>query len=209
MFTEELIQESSEKNSRIEMESSSPELPYFPLLNKNGSVNIIKLSIGKLKSNLLKYDPFHTLINAHWWLLTLTIAASYLFVWFLFGLCYFGCLLADPERCISNAHLTNNQQQSTFELFSVAFFFSVQTQQTIGYGYMSPTNYASNMLVALQAIIGLLMEACSIGLVYSKFSRAPTRASSIMFSKKAIIANRNKKKCFFFRFSDIRKHQLV
>jgi len=74
---------------------------------------------------------------------------------------------------------------------------------------MSPTNYVSCILVALQAIVGLLMEACSIGLVYAKFSRATTRASSIMFSKNAIIGNRDDKKSFFFRFSDIRKHQLL
>jgi len=182
---------------------------YSPLLNKNGSVNIVKVSVAKLKSNLFKYDPFHSLINTHWWILTLTISVAHLFVWFIFGIGYFGCILADPQGCISNAYLTNDKEQSNFELFSVAFFFSVQSQQTIGFGYMSPTNYVSCILVALQAIVGLLMEACSIGLVYAKFSRATTRASSIMFSKNAIIGNRDDKKSFFFRFSDIRKHQLL
>ncbi len=77
------------------------------------------------------------------------------------------------------------------------------------FGWFSPTSYLANILVTLQAILGLVLEACCIGLVYAKFSRPTTRASALLWSKNAIIAYRDGKKSFFFRVADVRKHQLV
>src|SRR5262245_8848372 len=43
--------------------------------------------------------------------------------------------------------------------FSDAFFFSVQTMGTIGYGSMYPASLAANVLVVAEAVIGLLVTA--------------------------------------------------
>jgi hypothetical protein len=54
--------------------------------------------------------------------------------------------------------------------FIDAFFFSVQTMGTIGYGYMYPTTMLANCLVVSEAICGLLITALATGLVFAKFS---------------------------------------
>ena len=64
--------------------------------------------------------------------------------------------------------------------FSDAFFFSVQTSASIGYGVMSPGSGYANLLVTLEAIISLMGIAVLTGLAYARFSR-PT--AQVMFSK--------------------------
>jgi inward rectifier potassium channel len=58
--------------------------------------------------------------------------------------------------------------------FLDAFFFSVQTMGTIGYGNMYPESHAANALVVIEAVIGLGTMAVSTGLVFARF--AITRA---------------------------------
>ncbi len=63
--------------------------------------------------------------------------------------------------------------------FSDAFFFSLQTIATIGYGRLSPDCQAADVIVLLESICGVLFLSILTGLVYSRFSRLPTR---ILFS---------------------------
>ncbi len=65
-----------------------------------------------------------------------------------------------------------------------AFFFSVHTMATIGYGSMYPTTVLANLLVVSEAILGLLVTAVTTGLVFAKFS---TPTSRIEFSRVAVI----------------------
>ena len=41
--------------------------------------------------------------------------------------------------------------------FADAFFFSVQTMATIGYGVMAPRSFVSNMMVSIEALSGLAL----------------------------------------------------
>ena len=58
--------------------------------------------------------------------------------------------------------------------FADAFFFSVQTMGTIGYGAMSPATVAAHSVVVVESVTGLLVTALATGLVFMRFSR--TRA---------------------------------
>ena len=59
--------------------------------------------------------------------------------------------------------------------FRDAFFFSVQTMGTIGYGAMYPESTAANVLVVAESIVGLMLTALATGLVFAKFSRSTAR----------------------------------
>ena len=50
-------------------------------------------------------------------------------------------------------------------------FFSVQTLATIGYGKLVPNTSVANVLVALEALVGLLGFAILSGLLFARFSR--------------------------------------
>src|SRR5262249_19803344 len=69
--------------------------------------------------------------------------------------------------------------------FADAFYFSIQTMGTIGYGTMHPASTAANLLVALESVTGLIVTALATGLVFAKFARSTAR---IAFARQAVIA---------------------
>jgi len=90
--------------------------------------------------------------------------------------------------------------------FSDVFFFSIQTMATIGYGDMAPVTNLSNVLVSLEAFLGLLGLAMVTGLVFAKFSRPTAR---IRFSNNAIVAPRDGIPSLMFRMANLRGNRIV
>jgi inward rectifier potassium channel len=77
------------------------------------------------------------------------------------------------------------RQKHAARRFEDSLFFSVQTLATIGYGRLVPNTRIANILVALEALVGLLGFAILSGLLFARFTR-PT--AKIVFSRNAIIA---------------------
>ena len=69
--------------------------------------------------------------------------------------------------------------------FVDAFFFSVQTMGTIGYGAMHPHSIGANAIVVLQSVVGLVITALATGLVFAKFSLNP---SQVVFTRDVTIS---------------------
>lgn len=95
--------------------------------------------------------------------------------------------------------------------WTTAFLFSVETQQTIGYGsrVISPKCFEGILVLQAQSIVGDLIDAFLLGLIFAKISRPRERARTVKFSKYATIALRDNKMCLMFRVGDIRKSQIV
>jgi inward rectifier potassium channel len=87
-----------------------------------------------------------------------------------------------------------------------AFFFSVQTSSTIGYGHITPEGFGANLLVTLEAFVGLLGLALVTGIVFARFSRPTAR---ILFSEKAVIAPYKDFTGFMFRIVNARQNQII
>ena len=87
-----------------------------------------------------------------------------------------------------------------------AFFFSVETFATIGYGSIFPATQAANWVMTLESIVGLLSAALLTGLMFARFAR-PTAA--LLFSDKAVIAPYQGKSGFMFRVTNARSNQLM
>ena len=90
--------------------------------------------------------------------------------------------------------------------FLRAFFFSVHTFATIGYGNIVPAGLAANVVVAVESLFGLLGFALATGLLFARFSR-PT--AKILFSDNAIIAPYNDISAFEFRIINARNNQII
>ncbi len=86
------------------------------------------------------------------------------------------------------------------------FFFSVQTFSTIGYGAISPVSFQANLLVSLEAAVGLLFSALVTGIVFSKFSRP---SAKIVFSRPILINNHHSKRVLSFRVGNTRGNDIV
>lgn len=76
--------------------------------------------------------------------------------------------------------ITNSRPHSITD----AFFFSIQTMSTVGYGYFMPKSPYAHFLMVIESIFGFLFTAVSTGLVFAKFSRVRAR---VMFSREALI----------------------
>jgi inward rectifier potassium channel len=114
-------------------------------------------------------DMYHALLRVPWWAAFLIIVVTYLTLNLLFALCFLWC-----------GGVANARPGSLAD----AFYFSVQTMGTIGYGAMSPVSHVANLLVVCESVIGLVLTALITGLVFVRFSQTRAR---LMFSSKAAI----------------------
>lgn len=87
-----------------------------------------------------------------------------------------------------------------------AFFFSVQTMGTIGYGAMYPQSNGANVLVAVESATGLVLTALATGLVFARFSRPTAR---LIFSREATMSPMNGVPTLSFRIGNLRANRIV
>jgi inward rectifier potassium channel len=86
--------------------------------------------------------------------------------------------------------------------FLDAFFFSVQTLGTLGYGNMYPESTLSNTIVVVESVVGMMFTAVSTGLVFAKFSRSNAR---IVFSDRAVVSPMDGTPTLMFRLGNDRE----
>jgi inward rectifier potassium channel len=127
-------------------------------------------NVGLQRSYLV--DAYYYLLAASWPKLFTFAFFSYITINLLFASLY-------------SLHLAGLSNATSF---ADAFFFSVQTFSTIGYGSISPTSLYTNIIVTLEAFTGLIAVALTTGIIFAKFSR-PTAA--LRFSDKAVIHDEN------------------
>ncbi|WP_144144373.1 ion channel [Paraburkholderia sp. BCC1884] len=68
--------------------------------------------------------------------------------------------------------------------FGGAFFFSVETLATVGYGDMHPQTVYAHWIATLEIFVGMSSIALATGLIFARFSRPHAK---IMFARYAII----------------------
>ncbi|HUJ50237.1 MAG TPA: ion channel [Bryobacteraceae bacterium] len=90
--------------------------------------------------------------------------------------------------------------------FLNAFFFSVHTLTTVGYGNVFPLGTAANAVAALEAATGLMVFALATGLLYGRFSRP---SAKILFSQRALIAPYQDGTSLQFRITNARSNVLI
>jgi len=163
------------------------------LLNRDGSFNVARKGL-RLGTSLSLY---HTLLTTSWTPFMALIAVSYLFVNAAFALAFVVC---GPGALVATLAGSGGPG------FGRAFFFSVETFSTIGYGNVAPVGVAANLVVTVEALVGLLWLALATGLLFARFSR-PT--AKIMFSRTAVIAPYRGIRAFEFRIANMRSSQLI
>jgi inward rectifier potassium channel len=69
--------------------------------------------------------------------------------------------------------------------FAQAFFFSVHTLTTVGYGDLYPLGLAANVVASVEAALGLMGFALATGLLFARFSRPNAQ---LVFSDRMVVA---------------------
>jgi inward rectifier potassium channel len=90
--------------------------------------------------------------------------------------------------------------------FGQAFFFSVETFATIGYGQIAPNGVPANVVVTVEALVGLMYQALATGLLFARFTR-PTAA--VLFSDRAVVAPYNEGQALMFRIVNRRRNEII
>ncbi len=137
-------------------------------------------------------DPYHLILTIPWFAFFIVVSVTYILINAIFALLYLA-----GGNCLNNAHPGS---------FADAFFFSVQTLSTVGYGDISPKTTFANLIVLVQAIVGLLVVAIVTGLSFTRFTKLTHR---VVFSQVAVIAPHNDVPTLMFRMMNQRRNQIL
>jgi inward rectifier potassium channel len=160
-------------------------------MNKHLSVDRLGMvRIGARSS--ISGDLYHFLLTAAWWKLIGMMLGLY--------------VLGNAVFALGYMALSDGIENAESGSFSHAFFFSVQTMATIGYGKMVPRSVEANLLVTLEAFVGLFGVALSTGILFAKFSRPRARA---LFSQVAVVSDHNGTASLMFRMANERSNQIL
>ena len=163
------------------------------LLNRDGTFNSRREGLGFLRT-VHFYD---LLLTMSWPRFLLAVALAYLATNVAFATLYLS---------LGEGALESGLQQVRAASFPGAFFFSVHTLSTVGYGHIVPASNAANILMTLESIFGMFGIALTTGLVFARFAR-PT--AKIMYSEHALIAPYRDGRGLMFRIANQRSTQII
>ncbi len=178
------------------------------LVNRdNGRTNISNVGTTSRNWFGLFTDSFTTIVNFPWYTISAVFGGTYLMSWI-----FFACLwlaVARYDKSINGTCLSGTEKG--IDNFSGALFFSIETQLTIGYGNVYISNDCSSGLVVLivQCVMGLVLDAVLLGLLFTKISRPRSRRKTILFSDRAVMCEKDGEYCIEFRIGNLRKSQIA
>jgi inward rectifier potassium channel len=90
--------------------------------------------------------------------------------------------------------------------FAGAFFFSVETLATVGYGDMHPQTMYAHIVATMEIFIGMSGIAMATGLVFARFSRPRAK---IMFVRNPVVRTLNGKTTLMLRAANARQNVIA
>ncbi len=134
-------------------------------------------------------DMYHWLLSISWSVFFALIVVGFLLINAVFGTAFY--LVGG----VINAHT-----------FLDAFFFSIHTFGTIGYGSMYPGTYQSESVMAVEAVTSLAVNALVTGLAFAKFARPTAR---LLWSNVAVVSDRDGVPTLMVRVANERINHIV
>jgi inward rectifier potassium channel len=116
-------------------------------------------------------DPYYLILSMHWATFLVSVLGIFLATNLIFASLYW----LGPGS-VSNARPG---------AFGDAFFFSVETLATVGYGVMTPATVYGHGVATVEIFVGMFLTALLTGAFFARFSRPRPR---LVFSKPAVIA---------------------
>jgi len=162
------------------------------LLNHDGTFNVRRNNLSPFHP----YNAYHTHLSLQVPRLLMLMSVGYLVTNVVFAVLYWLC---GPGALEGASHGPLGRLED-------CLFFSVQTLATIGYGRLVPVTRAANVLVAFEALFGLLGFAVLSALLFARFTR-PT--AKISFSRNALVAPYEGGWALMFRLVNLRNHDLT
>jgi inward rectifier potassium channel len=153
---------------------------------RSGQFEFVKLNVKQFDWR----DTYHLILTLSW----PGFAGVVFGIYILINLLFAGLYMVEPHAIA---------EMSTF--FD-AFFFSVETLATVGYGHMYPKTFYGHLIATVEIMAGLFGVAVVTGLIFVRFSRPSTR---MHFSKVAVIAPYDGAPNFMIRVANLRHQAIV
>ncbi|KPU80576.1 uncharacterized protein Dana_GF18763, isoform F [Drosophila ananassae] len=182
---------------------------------KNGDCNVVQKHLQRRRVRFLQ-DMYTTMVDWQWRWTLLAFALSFILSWLFFALIWW--LIVYTHGDLEDLHMPDNQEESgwapcvsAIDGFTSCFLFSIETQHTIGYGVRttSPECPEAIFMMCFQSIYGVMSSAFMAGIVFAKMTRAKQRAQTLLFSKHAVICQRDGCLSLMFRVGDMRKSHII
>jgi inward rectifier potassium channel len=163
------------------------------LLNKDGTFNVRRRGLRWFES----HSPYHLALNASWPKFLVSVIAIYTALNIVFAAAFFicgdGALIGAASRDLGGTMWR-------------AFFFSVETFATIGYGDITPVGFPAHAVMFVESLTALMSQALITGLLFARFSR-PTAA--IRFSSSMVVAPYKGGRGLMLRMANMRDNQVI
>ena len=137
-------------------------------------------------------DPYYWLMEVRWPAFFGTVVLAFLLLNLVFGILY----AAIPGS------LANAEPGSLTD----AFFFSVDTLATVGYGNMYPASRLGHAIASLEILLGLFFAATVTGLIFARFSRP---RKGLTFSRYAVVGRYEGRRALIVRVAWTRSYPLI
>ena len=158
-----------------------------PVSLRSGQVEFVKLNTPREWR-----DIYQWLLALNWPKFAAVAVGTFFAINLIFATCY-----ALGGNCIAGMRPGS---------FAEAFFFSVQTLATVGYGHMYPQTFYGDIISTIEITCGLFWLALMTGLIFVRFSRPRAR---IVFSKSLVIAPLNGRPTLMVRVANLRQSNMV
>jgi len=130
-------------------------------------------------------DPYHLAVSLTWPQFLAALLALYLSVNVTFAIFFW----------LVPGSVANARPDS----FSDAFFFSIETLATVGYGEMYPATLLGHMVASVEIVCGLAFTAILTGLTFVRFSRPRAK---LIFAANPVVAMQNGKPTLMVRIGN-------
>ncbi|HRC87033.1 MAG TPA: ion channel, partial [Thermoanaerobaculia bacterium] len=162
------------------------------MLNRDGSFNARRHGLPWRAT----WSVYHQMLELSWPAFLGALVAAYAVLNSLFAL---GYLWLGPGA------LSGGEVVTAHGAFWQAFFFSVESLSTVGYGHIVPVSFGAHVLMSVESLVGLLGVAFATGIGFARFSRPRAR---ILFSEKVLMAPYRGGRALMFRIANQRKTEL-
>jgi inward rectifier potassium channel len=166
--------------------------PLLRAINKDGSFNVRRRGVHSLAGNVYMH-----LVNLSWPRFWGLVALAFLTTNIVFALVY---------TVLGPSSLRAATDDIGLGAFGKAFFFSVHTVTTVGYGDLYPQGLAANVVSSMEAALGLMGFAVATGLLFARFSRPNAQ---LVFSDRMVIAPYREGHSLQFRMANRRNNVLT
>ena len=150
-------------------------------------VSLEKLGVSRFDFK----DPYHFALTLSWGEFFVVLIGVYLGINTLFALLYF----------VAPGSIANLTPDSPID----AFFFSVETLATVGYGFMAPATRYGHLVATVEIFVGMIFTATMTGLFFVRFSKPKAK---ILFAARPVITHRGPHPVLMIRVGNGRANAL-